>query len=57
MMANKWVQGACIGGTAFGIWIGGVVALIHPLATLFVPIPIGLVGLWITANARGTDGW
>lgn len=57
MMTNKWVQAAYIGGIAFGMWLGGWVALIHPMAPLIVPIPIGFISIGITALARGTDGW
>lgn len=57
MMKNKWVQAACLGGVAVGIWVGGWVALLHPMANFIVPIPVGLASLWVTANARGTNGW
>lgn len=56
MMKNKWVQAALLLGAAVGIWLGGWIALLNPLAPLLIPVPIGLMSLWITAKARGTDG-
>jgi hypothetical protein len=57
MMTNKWVQAALCLGVAVGIWLGGWIALLHPLASLILPVPIGLISLWISAKTRGTDGW
>jgi hypothetical protein len=57
MMTNKWVQTSLIGGIAFGIWLGGWIAMVHPMAFLVVPLPIGVLSAWLAARARGTDGW
>lgn len=59
MMTNKWVQAAILFGVALGIWVGGWLPLIWPGVPihLFIPIPVGLLSMWIGGNARGTDGW
>lgn len=57
MMGNKWVQAAMLLGVAAGIWVGGWLSLLNPLACLVAPVPVGLLAMWIGANARGTDGW
>lgn len=57
MMGNKWVQASIFFGIAIGVWVGGWISLIYPVLHLFVPIPIGLLSMWIGGKARGTDGW
>ena len=58
MMGNKWVQSSIIFGIACGIWLGGwIAALIDPVASLVVPIPVFIFGTLVLNKARGTDGW
>lgn len=57
MMGNKWVQAALWLGIAAGIWVGGWLSLVNPYLHLIVPVPVGMVSLWIGARARGTDGF
>lgn len=58
MMGNKWIQAVLLCGTGFGLWLGSF------LSALFGPIPLFIggfvlmmLGMWKTADCRGTDGW
>lgn len=57
MMANKWVQAGLTLGIAVGLFVGGPLSLIHPLAPFVCGMVIGLLSMWVGGNARGTDGW
>ncbi len=59
MMGNRWVQSSILFGVAIGIWVGGWLPLVWPQTPvhLVLPIPFGLLSMWIGAKARGTDGW
>lgn len=59
MMTNKWVQAALCSGFGVGLIAGAVVlaATRSPAIILILGVVFQLAGLWITANARGTDGF
>jgi hypothetical protein len=58
MMTNKWVQAALCSGFGIGLIIGAVaLAVTAWQVVLILGIAFQMVGLWITANARGTDGF
>lgn len=57
MIGNKWVQSSTVFGIGVGIWLGGWMAMISPVAFLSMPIPTLIVAAGILDKARGTDGW
>lgn len=59
MMANKWIQAVLFGGVGLGLIIGALASSVSssPIVVAAAGFLLMVVGLWKTANCRGTDGW